>query len=677
MAPIAKENDTLTLPSEPSIARPAAGTADAGAKPQPVALEVPVTVNGARSVDGSDKREPFSESTKTILVFGNGAVIRLESSVAPGQLLFLTNEKTKKEVVCQVVKSKNYRSMSGYVELEFTEPVVGFWGMRFPGDRIAPQAPAPASGAKLPEPKPAPVATKTAATLPVQKPVGAAHPEAAANFNALKSLISPPAAPASDATKSLAPKSQLASSTQSPNPVAPSLARNPAPNFTPAPADPATDALKQQTARLQEQLSSMLFQEARASNSRSGPEREAKNADSHLVSDAPKVFEIANAEPAAAEPQKHSMESPPPPARKTITPASGPALHEDDLKIPSWLAPLAQNAANASAVSEAAAKPGVLSEAPIFEEHIASELPASSQHSGAAEMPSFSGGLLSQDSSVGASASATSASKGLKLLAVAAGILVAAAAGTWYIRTGQPAAPAALAASSAAESTTRVSDSASATPSRTAAEPVAGPPVATAPAREESSTAEPTPAATHTVTPAQPSHAATAKATVPERVRTEESKKPTLGEVHLAAPTAASGIRNGSASDPVPAVDLGASEPVAENGLVAVLPSGRKQPAAPPAPIPVGGDVKPARLISSTPPLYPSLAKTQRVSGNVVIDALIDATGRVTTMKIVSGPTLLHQAAMDALRQWKYQPATLDGKPVPMHLTVSLQFRLD
>ena len=58
------------------------------------------------------------------------------------------------------------------------------------------------------------------------------------------------------------------------------------------------------------------------------------------------------------------------------------------------------------------------------------------------------------------------------------------------------------------------------------------------------------------------------------------------------------------------------------------------------------------------------------------MDALIDANGRVTTMKIVSGPTLLHQAAMDALRQWKYQAATLDGKTVPMHLTVTLQFRL-
>src|SRR5262250_450640 len=73
---------------------------------QPIPLEVPVTVNGARAIPGSDKREPFSENTSTVLVHSNGAVIRLASAVQPGQLLFLTNEKTHKEVVCQVVKSK-------------------------------------------------------------------------------------------------------------------------------------------------------------------------------------------------------------------------------------------------------------------------------------------------------------------------------------------------------------------------------------------------------------------------------------------------------------------------------------------------------------------------------------------------------------------------------------------
>src|SRR5271170_1010693 len=147
MAPMSKEGDLLTAPPQSAVATPSATPFGVGTettnKPQPVALEVPVTVNGARTVEGSDKREPFSETTKTVLVFGNGAVIRLGSPVSAGQLLFLTNEKTKKEVVCQVVKSKNYKSVSGYVELEFTESVVGFWGMRFPSDRIA--APAPVS----------------------------------------------------------------------------------------------------------------------------------------------------------------------------------------------------------------------------------------------------------------------------------------------------------------------------------------------------------------------------------------------------------------------------------------------------------------------------------------------------------------------------------------------------
>src|SRR5260370_24408359 len=105
MAPSVKENETLTAGPEtgqrPSTVPALPG--DSAVQQQPVALEVPVTVNGARAVEGSAKREPFSESTKTVLVFGTGAVIRLASSVAPGQLLFLTNEKTKKEVVCQVV----------------------------------------------------------------------------------------------------------------------------------------------------------------------------------------------------------------------------------------------------------------------------------------------------------------------------------------------------------------------------------------------------------------------------------------------------------------------------------------------------------------------------------------------------------------------------------------------
>jgi protein TonB len=156
-------------------------------------------------------------------------------------------------------------------------------------------------------------------------------------------------------------------------------------------------------------------------------------------------------------------------------------------------------------------------------------------------------------------------------------------------------------------------------------------------------------------------------------------KKPILGEVHLATPklTPRRSAQNGGEADAGIINLTNDDEPEPNTGaLNAGLVGDNKQPVAPAAPLPVGGDVVQAKLISSVPPAYPPLAKSQHISGNVLVDALIDANGRVTTMKIVSGPALLHQAAMDALKQWKYRPATLDGKPTPMHLAVTIQFRL-
>ena len=90
---------------------------------------------------------------------------------------------------------------------------------------------------------------------------------------------------------------------------------------------------------------------------------------------------------------------------------------------------------------------------------------------------------------------------------------------------------------------------------------------------------------------------------------------------------------------------------------------------------PIGGQVQPARLLKSVQPVYPQIARSSHAAGDVTVDALIDADGNVTNLKAVSGPPILRQAAMDAVRQWKYDPARLDGRPVPIHLGLTVRFR--
>jgi TonB family protein len=96
-----------------------------------VAHEVRVKATGARPGKGTGERELFTEDTSTVLVFEKGGVLSLSSAVVPGQLLFLANEESKREVVAQVARIRSYKPTSCYVEVEFTEPAPRFWGMEF------------------------------------------------------------------------------------------------------------------------------------------------------------------------------------------------------------------------------------------------------------------------------------------------------------------------------------------------------------------------------------------------------------------------------------------------------------------------------------------------------------------------------------------------------------------
>ncbi len=97
---------------------------------------------------------------------------------------------------------------------------------------------------------------------------------------------------------------------------------------------------------------------------------------------------------------------------------------------------------------------------------------------------------------------------------------------------------------------------------------------------------------------------------------------------------------------------------------------------APKAPIRVGGRVMAPRVIMAPDPIYPSLAKQARISGEVVIDAVIDVNGNVVEMQVLNGHPLLVPAALEALKKWKYQPTILNDEPVPVQLVVTIRFKM-
>lgn len=96
----------------------------------------------------------------------------------------------------------------------------------------------------------------------------------------------------------------------------------------------------------------------------------------------------------------------------------------------------------------------------------------------------------------------------------------------------------------------------------------------------------------------------------------------------------------------------------------------------PRAPIRVGGRIKAPRPVAQPAPIYPVLAKQTRLEGIVSIDAVIDTEGNVVEMRVVSGPPLLIPAAVNAVRNWKYEPTFLNDQAIAVQLIVTVNFRL-
>jgi TonB family protein len=92
------------------------------------------------------------------------------------------------------------------------------------------------------------------------------------------------------------------------------------------------------------------------------------------------------------------------------------------------------------------------------------------------------------------------------------------------------------------------------------------------------------------------------------------------------------------------------------------------------APIRIGGQIKPPTKIKDVKPVYPAIARSAQVSGVVTIEATIGSDGKVTDAKVVRSIPLLDQAALDAVRQWEYTPTLLNGVPVPVITSITINF---
>jgi protein TonB len=105
-------------------------------------------------------------------------------------------------------------------------------------------------------------------------------------------------------------------------------------------------------------------------------------------------------------------------------------------------------------------------------------------------------------------------------------------------------------------------------------------------------------------------------------------------------------------------------------------PAAKPFPTAPKQ-VTVGGRVNMARLIHRIEPLYPPLARQMRVAGTVELVGIIATDGRIRELRLRSGSPLLAPAALEAVRQWIYEPTLLNGEPVELVATISVIFRLN
>lgn len=621
--------DTLEIGTHPaeSVA------SQSSSKPRPdsahsrsdaVSLEVPVKVHGSRVAEAArgttPRMEPFEEQTTTMIVFPQGGVLRMVTAVVAGQAVVLTNLRSQQDAICRILKVRAYSATQSYVEVEFTNRQPGYWGVFFPSD-----------GAD---------ATKVAAPVAsAPMPGVAVHIPANAERRAPEIPV-PPAAPAMPVQQS-----------ESPAPV-------------------KSAGLPQSKLPESHFVSIGAHEEVQPSASATS------TLHSGSVTESDKKPRYAET-PKQATPVAAPVVPPSPVSHASLSMAE---LRGDAHPAPSMPAP----SSTAELHSESAAAT-VLDDAPAeHHERIATG-------SGHASKEVFG---MRLDSSIGASVgNETSQGTNWILIGAAAALALALAGGGLYYYSTRS-------ARSAADSTDQTSTQFSNSNSNTTADALPVNPSAgsvTAPIEQPQPRAEANPpAVSDAPAPSEPISKSRASSSAPaarsSKVSSVEAETPqpsapahtaggsslpsTFGALN--ARPVASAKRNADVGA-APSLDAGEAPSVdGALGTIAAPTLAAPEPSKPAAnaagPVRVGGNIRPPKIISSTLPDYPSIARNAGVEGAVVIEVVIDKAGKVTDAHAISGPQMLRKPALDAVRGWKYKPSLLDGEPISVEMLVTIQF---
>jgi serine/threonine-protein kinase len=142
-------------------------------------------------------------------------------------------------------------------------------------------------------------------------------------------------------------------------------------------------------------------------------------------------------------------------------------------------------------------------------------------------------------------------------------------------------------------------------------------------------------------------------------------------------PASGGGAQQPSGNRELPPAGRGTQTSGVVGGVAGPTRGQRPQPPPPPtAPVRVGGAIKPPVQTKRVEAVYPAAAQKQRVQGIVILEIVIGPQGKVTDAKVMRSVPLLDQAAVDAVKQWEYTPTVVDGVPVPVLATVTVNFRL-